>query len=47
MRLFLVQSWDEIARVQQLTAKPSQTQHNIGLVIAAPAAPAAPIPMAM
>jgi len=34
-----LQSWDEIAKVQQYTTNTSQTQHNIGLVAAAPATP--------
>ena len=46
LRLFLVQSWDETTRSQQLAAKPSQIEHTciIGPVAAAPAAP---IPMAL
>jgi len=32
-----VQSWDEIARTQQLTAKLQQNQCNIGLVATTPA----------
>jgi len=34
-----VKSWDEIARVQQLTAKHSQTEHNIVLMATTPATP--------
>lgn len=37
--IILVQSWDEIARVQQLTTKPSQNQHNIGPAATSPDAP--------
>jgi len=39
LRSFLVQSWDEIASIQQLTAKHSQTEHNIGPVATAAATP--------
>ena len=34
-----MQSWDEIARVQQLIARRSQTEHNIDPAATAPATP--------
>ena len=36
-RSSLAQSWDEIAKLQRLAAKPSQTEHNISEVAVAPA----------